>query len=74
VIKPIFDDLSKRDLLNKCIHGTTQNTNEGLNGLIWDICPKSTYVEQETVALATLYLVVLKLNDGDISFLKILSD
>ena len=73
VVKPIYDDLSKTDLLNKCTHGMTQNVNECLNGLIWDRCPKGTYVEQETVALAT-YLAVLKFNDGDISILKILSD
>ena len=39
----------------------------------WDRCQKSVYVEQETVALAT-YLAILKFNDGDISFLKLLSD
>lgn len=72
-IKPIFNDLSKTELLSKCTHGLTQNVNECLNGLIWDRCPKSTYVELETVALAT-YLAILKFNDGDISFLKIFSD
>ena len=51
IVKPIFDDLSKRDLLNKCTHGMTQNAHECLNGLIWDRCPKFTYVEQEAVAL-----------------------
>ena len=51
----------------------TQNVNECLNGLIWDRCPKSTYVEKETVALAT-YLAFLKFNDEDISFLKIFSE
>lgn len=45
-IKPVFADLSKTEL----------------NGLIWDRCPKSTYVELETVALAT-YLAILKFND-----------
>ncbi len=44
-----------------------------LNRIIWNRCPKTTYVEQETVALAT-YLAVLKFNDGDISYLKILED
>jgi predicted DNA-binding WGR domain protein len=44
-----------------------------LNGLIWDRCPKTTYVEQETVALAT-YLAVLKFNDGDISLIKLFHD
>ena len=72
-IKPIFDDLSDPDLLQKCTHGLTQNINECLNGMIWDRCPKTTYVEQETVALAT-YLAVLKFNDGDISFIKLLHD
>ena len=51
----------------------TQDVNECLNGLTWDRCQKSVYVEQETVALAT-YLAILKFNDGDISFLKLLSD
>ena len=72
-IKPVFQDLSKTDLLSKCTHGLTQNVNECLNGPIWDRCPKSTYVEKETVALAT-YLAILKFNDGDISFLKIFSE
>ena len=50
----------------------TQNVNECLNGLIWDRCPKATYVEQETVALAA-HLAVPKFNNGDISILKILT-
>ena len=37
----------------------------------WERCPKATYVEHSTVALAT-YLAVLQFNDEDISFLKIL--
>jgi hypothetical protein len=73
LIEPIFVDLSKPELLRKCTHGLTQNVNECLNGLIWNRCPKTIYVEQETVALAT-YLAVLKFNDGDISFLKIFQD
>ena len=73
MIKPVYKDLSKSELLSKCTHGLTQNVNECLNRLIWDRCPKSTYVEQETVALAT-YLAILKFNDGDISFLKLFQD
>ena len=66
LIEPIFNDLAEPELLKKCTHGLTQNPNECLNGMIWDRCPKNTYVEKETVALAT-YLAVLKFNDGDIS-------
>jgi hypothetical protein len=72
-IKPIFDNLSNPDLLQKCTHGLTQNVNECLNGLIWDRCPKTTYVEQETVALA-IYLAVFTFNDGDISLTKLFHD
>ena len=50
LIKPVFHDLSRTDLLTKCNHGLTQNVNECLNGLIWDRCPKSVHVEKETVA------------------------
>ena len=73
LIKRINEDLSKNELLKKCTHGWTQNVNECSNRLIWDRCPKSTYVELETVALAT-YLAILKFNNGDISFLKLLHD
>ena len=47
IIEPVSDDLSNPDLLQKCTHSMTQNVNECLDGLIWDRCPKTTYVEQE---------------------------
>lgn len=73
LIEPILDNVSNPSLLSKCTQGLTQNVNECLNGLIWDRCPKTIYVEQETVALAT-YLAILKFNDGDISLLKMLTE
>ena len=33
LIKPIYKDLSKSELLSKCIHGLAQNVNECLNRL-----------------------------------------
>ena len=42
-IMPIFRDLSKSELLEKCLHGKTQN-NEGLNAFIWKRIPKYIYV------------------------------
>ena len=45
-------DFIEPELLYKCTHGLTQNVNECLNGLIWDRCPKSTYVEQELASSA----------------------
>ena len=43
-IKPIYKDLSDSKLLDRCIHGKTQNQNESFNSLIWERLPKSTYM------------------------------
>jgi len=39
-IKPIYEDLTKEELLKRCLGGFTQNNNESLNKLIWTIAPK----------------------------------
>jgi len=39
-IKPIYEELSKDVLLERCVGGFTQNNNESLNQLIWKITPK----------------------------------
>ena len=36
-------DLSDDKLLNKCLHGKTQNANESFNAMIWDRVPQSRY-------------------------------
>ena len=43
-IRPIFLDLSKYELLAKCLHGETQNNNESLNNMIWVKYPKNVFV------------------------------
>ena len=35
IIYPIFVDLSSDNLLSKCLHGETQNVNEGFNSIVW---------------------------------------
>ena len=42
VIAPVFShkDLGSGELLQKCLHGQTQNVNESLNNVIWMRCPK----------------------------------
>ena len=37
---PIFKDLSDPELLEKCLHGQTQNVNESLNSSVWQKCPQ----------------------------------
>ena len=41
---PIFEELSNKDLLKKCLNGMTQNQNESFNAMIWAHIPKPTYV------------------------------
>ena len=43
-LKPIFAELSDETLLEKCLHGKTQNQNESFNPMIWDRIPKTRYV------------------------------
>ncbi|CAN7939170.1 unnamed protein product [Ixodes hexagonus] len=65
-IKPVFQALSSPGLLSKCLHGRTQNTNESLNQLIWCRCPKKTFVDADTVKIAT-YDAVAHYNDENAS-------
>ena len=40
-LDPIFQRLSKDDLLNRYLKGITQNQNEAANGILWSKCPKT---------------------------------
>lgn len=64
IIRPIFSDLSSNELLEKCLHGETQNSNEALNSLIWTRCPKSTFVNRSTFETG-VYSAVLHFNEGE---------
>lgn len=39
--KPVYEDLSRDDLLNRCLGGCTQNNNESFNSTVWSIAPKT---------------------------------
>ena len=63
VIKPIFVELSADNLLEKCLHGLTQNVNESLNAVIWTRCPKPVFVGRE-VLLIGVCSAIIAFNDG----------
>ena len=65
VIKPIFSykDLGADSLLQKCLHGLTQNPNEAFNQIIWKKAPKVIYVARKTLEIAVAS-AVLTYNDG----------
>ena len=62
-IKPVFDDLCKEGLLEKCLLGATQNQNECFNSLVWARAPKIEYVGRPTIEI-TVSHSVLVFNSG----------
>ena len=70
LMKPIFRDLTNPDLLRKCLEGYTQNSNESLNNMIWNYCPKNKYHGIKTVEIA-VGLSVTNFNDGAIGWKNI---
>ena len=71
-IKPIFIDLGSDILLEKYLHGKTQNPNESLNQLIWKRCPKDIFVERTALCVGVAS-AVLYFNNG-LQFLEMLFD
>lgn len=39
-LTPLFDRLSEKKLLKRCLPGLSQNANESVNSLVWNKCPK----------------------------------
>ena len=68
---PIFERLSKDELLDKCQHGMTQNANESLNQLIWKRCPKNVFLERTALTVGVTS-AVLQFNDGQKSLVTVL--
>ena len=63
LIQPIYARLGSKSLLEKCLHGYTQNANESLHHIIWQFCPKELFLERVSVDIACA-LGVLYFNDG----------
>lgn len=70
-IKPIYEDLTKEELLERCVGGFTQNNNESYNQLIWKISPKHLPGSSVPVQIAA-YTSACMFNEGNITLLKIL--
>ena len=62
-IKPVFTELSKLELLEKCVLGATQNQNESFNNIVWSRCPKTRFCSVEVVEIA-VNLAAITFNHG----------
>ena len=65
----IFLELPDDSLLQKCLHGKTQNQNESFNGVIWQRVPKDVRVNKVTFEFG-VYDAVSHFNNGYIATLK----
>ena len=68
---PIYQDLSRMDLLERCLGGLTQNANESLNALIWRFTPEHLNSGSKIVETAA-YLAGCIFNDGHASIIKLM--
>ena len=57
-IKPMYDRLSDKALLEKCQRAMTQNANKSLHSVIWNKCPKSKFMSKERVKLGVSSAIV----------------
>ena len=72
-VKPIFNDLCDRKLLERCVLGATQNRNESINVMIWARAPKTEYVCLATIEFAASNAVMV-FNSGSKALLPYIGD
>ena len=71
-IMPIFQSLSKTELLEKCLHGKTQNNNEGINQFIWKRIPKAVFVGRNVLEMGVCS-AILNFNSGSSTMIEIIT-
>ena len=57
---PLYERLSHKSLLKRCVSGLTQNQNEFFNATIWKRCTKERYFGAATIKRAHAMLVVTR--------------
>lgn len=72
-ILPIYEDLSRDDLLQRCLGGYTQNANESFNATVWRLAPKHLNCGSKIIEIAA-YLAGGTFNDGYTFILEVMSD
>ena len=73
LIRPLWLKWSNDDLLNKCLHGQTQNVNEAFNQIVWKRAPKDVFVGKNIFQMAVASAVV-SFNDGASGIIKIMQE
>ena len=72
-ILPIYEDLSRDDLLERCLGGHTQNANESFNSTVWRLAPKHLHSGLKIVEVAA-YLAACIFNEGSSTILMVMDE
>lgn len=70
-VKLVYEELSKDELLTRCLGGFTQNSNESFNALVWSMAPKN-ISSGKTVLDIAAYLAVIFFNDGYFGIMQVM--
>ena len=68
-IRPVYEGLSKDELLTRCLGGHTQNANESFNSTVWRMAPKHLHSGIKIVEIAA-YIARGMFNEGYSATLK----
>ncbi|GFR87173.1 hypothetical protein ElyMa_006069600 [Elysia marginata] len=71
-VRPIYERLTRPDLLERCLLGATQSANKSLHSLIWAKCPKHNFTGYKRVQIATT-LAVGEFNAGSVLTRQLMS-
>ena len=63
-ILPIYQSLCKSEMLEKCLHGKTQNAGESFNGTIWNPFAKATHIGLHVLSVG-VYDSLAHFNNGE---------
>lgn len=70
-VKPIYEELSRDELLSRCLGGYTQNNNESFNATVWKLAPKK-FSSGKNVLDIAVNIAACNFNDGLTSILEIM--
>ncbi|GFX83634.1 uncharacterized protein TNCV_325831 [Trichonephila clavipes] len=70
LVKKSVSGSHREGLIEKCLHGRTQNPNESFNKCFWERIPKTVFVGFETLKFGVMDAVIC-FNDGYVSRIKV---
>ena len=71
LLQPIYEELTDKKLLERCLGANTQNNNKSYNSCVWNIAPKHKFVGKQTLEIAALSAACI-FNEGLLPILKVM--